>query len=323
MLHAPHFMLRITAIFFLAILSAAASEPETWRSEHRIIDLHMHIDGTEERFARAVRIMDAAGIGIGVNLSGGTVTHAPGETSEFERVKTMADRLHPGRFVHYMNLDYAGWNEPDFAERAARQIEEGRRLGAAGLKEYKRLGLFLRDAQKQLIKIDDPKLDGVWRKCGELGMPVSIHVADPRAFWLPYDEKNERWTELRDHRSWWFGDAAKYPPREELLAALNRVIERHPQTTFVCVHFANNAEDLDWVEHALDTHPNMLADLAARIPELGRHEPERVRSRCPCCRRRKSPATSRPMDGSTNASGSKPRRCGSNTNPTTPARGPS
>ena len=269
--------LRIAALTFLAALSAAASEPETWRSEHRIIDLHMHIDGTEERFARAVRIMDAAGLGIGVNLSGGTVTHAPGEASEFERVKAMADRLHPGRFVHYMNLDYAGWNEPDFAERAVQQIEEGRRLGAAGLKEYKRLGLFLRDAQKQLIKIDDPKLDGVWKKCGELGMPVSIHVADPRAFWLPYDEQNERWTELKDHRSWWFGDAAKYPPREELLAALNRVIERHPQTTFVCVHFANNAEDLDWVEHALDTHPNMLADLAARIPELGRHEPERVR----------------------------------------------
>ena len=270
-------MLRITALLFLTTLSAAATEPETWRSEHRIIDLHMHIDGTEERLARAVRIMDAAGLGIGVNLSGGTVTHAPGEMSEFERVKAMADRLHPGRFVHYMNLDYAGWNEPDFAERAARQIEEGRRLGAAGLKEYKRLGLFLRDAQRQLIKIDDPKLDGVWKKCGELGMPVSIHVADPRAFWLPYDEQNERWTELKDHRSWWFGDAAKYPPREELLAALNRVIERHPQTTFVCVHFANNAEDLDWVEHALDTHPNMLADLAARIPELGRHEPERVR----------------------------------------------
>ena len=108
-------------------------------------------------------------------------------------------------------------------------------------------------------------------------MPVSIHVADPRAFWLPYDEKNERWTELKDHRYWWFGDPAKYPPREELLAALDRVIERHPKTTFVCVHFANNAEDLDWVDRALDEHPNMIADLAARIPEVGRHDPEKVR----------------------------------------------
>ena len=202
--------------------------------------------------------MDGAGVGIGVNLSerNAVTRMRMAGKSEFERIKEMSDRLAPGRFVHYMNLDYAGWNEPDFAEKAVRQIEEGHRLGAAGFKEYKRLGLFLRNAKRELIKIDDPKLDGVWRKCGELGMPVSIHVADPRAFWLPFDESNERWKELKDHRSWWFGDTAKYPPREELLAALNRVIERHPETTFVCVHFANNSEDIDWVDRALDAHPN-------------------------------------------------------------------
>ena len=131
----------------LACSALAQDSPDVWRSEHRIVDLHMHVDGTEERFARAVKIMDAAGLGVGVNLSGGIVTHGPGEKSEFERVKEMADRLHSGRFVQYMNLDYAGWNDPDFTERAVAQIEEGHRLGAAGFKEYKRLGLFLRDAK--------------------------------------------------------------------------------------------------------------------------------------------------------------------------------
>jgi len=250
---------------------------EFWRKERRIVDLHMHIDGTPERFERAVRIMDRSGIGIGVNLSGGTVTHKEGEASPFERVKALADARHPGRFVHYMNLDYAGWDDPGFSEKAAAQIVEGRRLGAAGLKEYKRLGLYLKNGKQELIRIDDPKLDAVWAKCGEVGMPVSIHVADPRAFWLPFDEKNERWKELRDHKSWWFGDPAKYPAREELLAALNRVIERHPKTTFVCVHFANNSEDIAWVDRMLDAHPNMMADLAARIPEIGRHDPAEVR----------------------------------------------
>jgi predicted TIM-barrel fold metal-dependent hydrolase len=253
------------------------AEETRWRTDRRIIDLHMHIEATPERFDRAVRIMDRSGIGVGVNLSGGTVTRGEQGPSEFARVKALAEERHPGRFVHYMNLDYAGWDDPGFAERAAAQIEEGRRLGAAGLKEYKRLGLYLKDGSGGLIRIDDPRLDPVWAKCGELGMPVSIHVADPRAFWQAYDEKNERWKELRDHRSWWFGDPAKFPPREELLAALNRVIERHRQTTFVCVHFANNAEDIAWVDRMLDAHPNMMADLAARIPEIGRHDPAEVR----------------------------------------------
>jgi hypothetical protein len=248
-----------------------------WRREHRIIDLHQHIDCTPEHMLRAVQIMDRVGIGMAVNLSGGTTTHQGDGPSQFGRNKQLADQLFSGRFIHYMNLDYTGWDQPDFSERAVGQIEEGNRLGAAGFKEYKRLGLYLRDGAGRLIKIDDPKLDPVWKRCGELGMPVSVHVADPQAFWLPYDQTNERWKELRDHRNWWFGDTNQYPAHAELLAALNRVIARHPETTFVCVHFANNAEDLDWVEQSLERFPNMMADLAARIPEIGRHDAEKVR----------------------------------------------
>jgi len=263
----------------LALTASAASQsPDDWRKQKRLIDLHQHISCTTQHLARAVKVMDAVGLGIGVNLSGGTTTRGTNDTpSEFERNKALADRLHPGRFLHYMNLDYKGWDKPDFSERAVKQVEEGHRLGAAGLKEYKRLGLYLRDGDGKLIRIDDPKLDPVWKRCGELKMPVSIHVADPRAFWLPYDSSNERWTELKDHRAWWFGDTNIYPPRMELLEALNRVIERNSNTTFVCVHFANNAEELEWVERTLDRYPNMNADLAARIPEIGRHPPEKVR----------------------------------------------
>ncbi len=258
--------------------AAAGQAAGAWRAEHRIIDLHQHIDCTPRHLARAVKIMDAAGIGLAVNLSGGTVTRPKeGEPSEFERNKKLADTLYPGRFLFYMNLDYQNWDQPDFARQAVQQVEEGRRLGAAGWKEFKRLGLYLRDGAGNLLKVDDAKLDPMWKRLGELNMPVSIHVADPKAFWLPYNENNERWKELKDHKNWWFGDTNKFMPWKELLESLNRVIARHPETTFVCVHFANNAEELDWVEASLGRYQNMMADLAARIPEIGRHDPEQVR----------------------------------------------
>ena len=110
-------------------------------------------------------------------------------------------------------------------------------------------------------------------------MPVSIHVADPKAFWEPYDAKNERWVELKDHPRWWFGDPKQFPPRMDLLAALERVIARHPETTFVCVHLGNNAEDLAVGRRSqLDAHPNMRVDIAARVPEFGRRDPDAVRA---------------------------------------------
>lgn len=248
-----------------------------WRQQHRTIDLHMHIDGKEERYQRALGIMDKVGLGIGVNLSGGTVTPGTnGQPSEFEVNKSLAAKVGPGRFLLYFNLDYADWDKPDWTERARHQVDVAYRLGAAGMKEFKRLGLYLRDGAGNLLKIDDPKLDPVWARCGELGLPISIHVGDPEAFWLPFNDRNERWKELQDHKSWWFGDPKIFPPRRELVEALDRVIGRHPKTTFVCVHFANNPEDIDWVDRALARRPNMMADLAARMPEVGRHDPKKV-----------------------------------------------
>ncbi|TWT77638.1 Amidohydrolase [Posidoniimonas polymericola] len=257
---------------------ADALAPDVWRAEHRLIDLHMHVDALPERFRRAVGVMDAAGLGVAVELGSGTVTPTDSGPSAYEQNLAAQQQGAPGRFMHYMLLDYGDWDSPDWSAQAVKQIERGRELGAAGLKEFKRLGLTLRDGAGRLIKIDDPKLDPVWRRCGELGMPISIHVGDPQAFWEPLDESNERWAELKDHPNWWFGDPAKHPPREELLEALDRVIARHPETTFLGVHFANNPEDIDWVDRALDRRPNMRADIAARVPEIGRGDPERLRN---------------------------------------------
>lgn len=210
------------ASLIISSLACAQDNPDDWRREKRLIDLHQHIVHTPAHLARAVKIMDGVGLGTVVNLSGGTVTRQGAEASNFERNRALAELLFPGRILHYMNLDYADWDEPDFSAKAAAQIAEGFRLGAAGFKEFKRLGLYLRDKSGALIKVDDPRLDAVWEKCGELGMPVSIHVADPRAFWLPYEPSNERWTELKDNPAWWFGDISKYPKREDLLAGNQR-----------------------------------------------------------------------------------------------------
>jgi hypothetical protein len=258
-------------------VAAVVRRAEQWRAERRIIDLHQHMEYAPELLARAIRVMDDSGVGLGIDLTPGTVTPGVnGALSEFESNKKMEDTLFPGRWLQYMNLDFKNWDQPDFDQQAVKQVEKGYRLGAAGYKEWKRFGLWLHDGAGKLIRIDDPKLDPMWERLGELHMPISIHVGDPKAFFEAYNPSNERWAELGDHPSWWFGDTNKYPTWKGLLAALSRVIERHPHTIFVSVHFGNNAEELDWVDHELAHHPNMIVDLAARIPEIGRHNPQKV-----------------------------------------------
>ena len=48
------------------------------------------------------------------------------------------------------------------------------------------------------------------------------------------------------------------------------MIARHPNTTFICAHMANDGEDLAEVGRWLDAYPNMYVDIDARISELGR-----------------------------------------------------
>jgi len=70
---------------------AAAEQADLWRRDHRLIDLHQHVSCTTQHLARAVRIMDAVGLGVVVNLSGGFVTPGKdGGPSEFERNKALA-----------------------------------------------------------------------------------------------------------------------------------------------------------------------------------------------------------------------------------------
>jgi hypothetical protein len=134
-----------------------------------------------------------------------------------------------------------------------------------------------KDANGNLIPVDDHRLDPLWVKAGELGVPVLIHTADPLAFFQPLDENNERWEELQAHLDWHFG-TPEFPDHDTPLAQRNRVIERHPGTTFIGAHLGNYPENLAYVDACLGLYPNFYVDTSARIGEIGRHPAEETRA---------------------------------------------
>ena len=232
-----------------------------------VVDVHNHLGGgatilTPARVKRYLDEMDAAGVRTVVNLDGGWGEH-------LKETVAALDQAHPGRFLTYALLDFDGIDEPGWSDREANRLEESFKAGAKGLKFHKTFGLSVRYRDGRFVPVDDPKLDGVWKMCAKYKRPVEIHTGDPGAFFTPLDRFNERWHELNDHPNWLFADP-KFPKRDELHAQRNRVIARHPATTFICAHFANDGEDLAAVGRWLDTYPNMYVDIDARISELGR-----------------------------------------------------
>ncbi len=181
--------------------------------------------------------------------------------------------LEPGgeRFKVFGGVDWSAWQEQGdgFAEWAADRLRIQKRRGAAGIKIWKPFGLHVRDHLGQLVAVDDERLEPIWQTAGELHLPVAIHIADPVAFFEPVDEYNERWEELQGNPDWQFL-SPPFPSFLSIVNAMGRVVERHPQTTFIGAHVAWYAENLGWVGDLLDRCPNFYIDIGARIGELGR-----------------------------------------------------
>ena len=254
------------------------SQTSITRAKYPVVDVHTHfyVKGRHdtELLDRYVRMMDQNNIAVSISLDG-----TLGSKLDVHQEYLWGKYKH--RFLIFANLDFQGtgnreqygsWdcNQPYFVRNVVEQLKRQHASGViSGLKLFKDFGLRYKDASGACIRIDDPQWDPIWRTCGELGIPVIMHTADPSAFFLPIDSKNERQRELENHPDWSF-HSSEFPSRASLHEARNRVIQRHPKTNFIAAHFGNDAEDLKELAGWLDAMPNLYVEFASRINELGR-----------------------------------------------------
>lgn len=250
------------------------------RAKYAAIDIHTHffhrLKDNLQSLRDVVAMMDRNNIAVCVSLDG-----TLGDRLESHHAFLM--KHFPDRFAIMANVDWRGDGDSDdpatwdchrhgFADRTAAKLRlaaEAKQI--VGLKVFKRFGLGHKNPDGSLIAIDDPRFDPIWAACGELGLPVLMHTADPVAFFDPIGPTNERWEELSRHPDWSFaGD--EFPSYDELLDARNRLIRRHRGTTFICAHMASCPQDLVRLDRWLGEHPNMMTEFASRISELGRQE---------------------------------------------------
>jgi len=259
------------------ISTLVVPEHNVTRAKFPLIDIHSHHWNSRESYIDSVVAdMDSLNVAMLVNLSGrGLDMLMYPDKSDFEKEgKFLREWLkssakYPDRFVTFTNINLSGIDEEDWTARMTRRLQVDAKLGAKGLKIYKDLGLNATYKDGARVPVDDPKLDPIWEKCGELGLPVLIHSGEPASFWKPKDKRNERWLELKQ-KPQRYRNPEKVASWEQVMGEHLNVFARHPRTTFISAHMAWRANDLETLGNWLDKYPNMYTEIGAVLAELGR-----------------------------------------------------
>ena len=252
-------------------------EHKVVKAKFPFIDVHNHQwDMPNQNLQELLTKMDLLNMQVMVNLSGRSYKETNQrngffDVNDFNYLKKSIDNINntnPNRLVVFTNISFVGFGEKDWVNKTLLQLEQDVKAGARGLKLYKELGMGFKDEKNNIIRIDDNRLDAVWDKCAALNIPVLIHSADPKSFWLPLDKNNERWLELTKHPD--RKRTEKDPPWDEVIAEQHRMFLNHPATKFIAAHFGWLANDLERLGNFLDSAKNVYVEFGAIISDLGR-----------------------------------------------------
>lgn len=232
------------------------------KGKYPVIDFHSHdYAETPEEIEQWVRTMDECGIRQ-THLMSCSWIGKP----FFEFVKKY--EAYKDRFAFWCSFDYTGLNDPDFAEKSVAALDECHRLGAVGVGEMGDKGegdLYAYPVEGQDVHLDDPRIRPLLRRCGELRMPISIHIAEPYWMYLPMDEHNDG---LMNGVVWHVDTtAANCYGYDRLINSFENAVRENPGTIFIACHYLNMNHDLVRLGEMLDKYPNMYIDIAARVAE--------------------------------------------------------
>ena len=228
------------------------------KAKFPVYDMHTHdYAATDEDVTQWVKTMDQAGIKKTIILSGATGLRFD---SIYYRYAKHADR-----FEVWCGFDIAGYKEPGWSEKAVKELERCFKKGARGVGELSDKGLGLRYAGGYGPHINDPIMKPLLKKCGELKIPINIHVAEPYWMYLPMDSTNDG---LMNAYTWRIDLTQKgILGHAELIKTLEDVVRDNSNTTFIACHFANCEYDLSIIGSLLSKYKNLYADVSARFGE--------------------------------------------------------
>ncbi len=225
------------------------------KAKYPAIDMHVHdYAKTEQDVDNWVKTLDEVGIQKVEVLSMAT-------GAKFDTIAARYKK-YPDRFQIWCGLDYSGYDQPGFGPAAVAELVRCHAVGAVGVGELidKGQGLFGAPGMHP----DDLRMDPIWEKCAELGLLVSLHVAEPFWFYQPMDVHNDG---LMNAYYWRLDNQPDNVGHQAMIDSFERTLKKHPRTIFVACHLADCCYDLSILGRLFDCYPNLYADISARYAE--------------------------------------------------------
>ena len=229
------------------------------KAKYPITDMHSHpYAKTAQKIEEWVKTMDEVGVQKTVILTMATGT-------EFDDIYRKYAK-YPDRFEMWCGLDLSGYDKQGFGPAAVKELERCRQVGARGVGEIhdKGNGLVSGKSKAPGMHPDDTRMDALWERCGELGMPISLHVAEPIWMYQKMDKTNDG---LMNADHWRLENKPHVVSLPGMIDILDRTLAKHRRTTFIACHFANLDYDLARLGEMFDRNPNLYADISARYAE--------------------------------------------------------
>lgn len=236
------------------------------------IDVHSHIFDDMPEFVEMLRRINFRVVNICV------YGNKPELLELAEQQAELIYRKYRPTFYFASTFDLTRRNEPGYAQQAIAWLDKSFEAGAIFAKIWKEVGMDLKTPAGAHMMPDDPLFDPIYSHLATIGKPLMAHFADPLEAWLPLDPNGVNYGYYSDSPEWHVYGREGFPSHAQILAAGDRILEKHPKLIMIGAHLASMDHDLDALAKRLDRHPNLHVDVSARTTALFRQPVETVRN---------------------------------------------
>lgn len=246
--------------------SAQATRPYTMADFERVpkIDAHVHLHNPDPAFVQAARRLNFKLLTINVDYP----DFPP--LDDQQRVALSLRKSVPGTIAWAVSFSSDTSDQPGWLDATRARVDAGLAQGAVGVKVWKNIGMSLRNAQGDLVMIDDARFSPLFDDFAQRGIAMLGHQGEPHNCWLPLAQmtvNNDR-EYFKAHPQYHMALHPEMPSWEAQMAARDRMLAAHPGMRFIGMHMASLERNVDELADFLDRFPQANVDLAARIGQL-------------------------------------------------------